>query len=116
MRDYRPRRCSVRWLDEDCPSEVLAILDNKGKTFDRYTVIYNDLSLYNGEWWLWYRGMSEHPSDPQGFGISADMKAYQVAEYRYRCKHQYAKWSSLPDDVKRVVIADCKAIKDSQNS
>ena len=58
-------------------------------------------------------GMSEHPSDPQGFGISADMKAYQVAEYRYRCKHQYAKWSSLPDDVKRAVIADCKAIKDS---
>lgn len=45
----------------------IAIYDNGGRTFDRYTVVYLDepaqeLGTYT------CRGMSENPTHPQGFG------------------------------------------------
>lgn len=108
MSKYAPRKCSSRWLDADCPKGVLAILDNKGKTADRYTVIYSE--TFGGDTYatayLGYRGMSENPFHPQGVGMYGEMRAHEVASYRYRCKHQYAKWSSLPDAVKRCVLQD----------
>lgn len=115
MSDYRykPRRQSKRWLDTDCPRGVLAIYDNGGLekrngSLDRYTVFYVDVSVGpNGEPWIGYRGMSENPSSPQGFGIYGEMRAYQVAEYRERVRRQACKWSSLPEAVKRVVRKDC---------
>ena len=115
---YSPRRQSSRWLDGDCPAEVLAIMDNGGKSFDRYTVFYvptkaeREANPHRGMNII-YRAMSEHPSSPNGFGISADMEAYKVAEFRYRFKHQYAKWSDLPKDVKATVRRDCKDIRDN---
>lgn len=111
MSDYRPRRCSKRWLDGDCPREVLAIMDNGGKTFDRYTVFYTYVERDHRDIWISYRGMSEHPASPTGFGVSGDMRAHEVAAYRYRFKHHYATWSSLPPDVKAAVRRDCEAIR-----
>jgi hypothetical protein len=73
MARYTPRRQAKKFLDGDCPKEVLAIFDNGGKTFDRYTVIYTHVEFnHRGEPWLGYRGMSEHPFDPQGFGIYSE--------------------------------------------
>ncbi len=112
-RDYRPRRCSKRWLDGDCPAEVLAIMDD-GKSFDRYTVFYTETVRDDRDTWVSYRGMSKHPTSPQGFGISGQMKAHEVADYRYRCKHHYATWTSLPDEVKDVVRRDCEAIRQAR--
>ena len=105
---YRPRKCSKRWLDGDCPQGVLAILDNKGQSADRYTVIYAEpvAGTTYANMWLGYRAMSENPSHPQGVGMYGEMCAHEVVAYRYRCKHQYAKWSSLPEAVKQRVRAD----------
>ena len=49
------------------------------------------------------------PSHPQGVGMTIEMRPHEAATYRYRFKHHYAKWSSLPDAVKAVVRADLGA-------
>lgn len=114
-RGYKPRRCSKRWLDGDCPDEVLAIIryantDTYGGAYD---VIYNDVQAVqygkysHVEYWL--NGFSVNVS-----GASIDhfeMQAHQVAAYRYRFKHRYAKWSTLPAAVKNTVRADIAAAK-----
>lgn len=115
---YTPRRQSNRWLDGDCPKEVLAVMDNGGKTFDRYTVFYVPTKAMREEYphrgmWIGFRGMSERPSSPNGFGIYEEMEAYKVAEYRYRAKRDYATWSSLPKEVQDVVRRDCKEFRDN---
>jgi len=103
---YSPRRASKKWLDGDCPPGVLAIFDHP-KYGDRYTVFYTE--VYGGEGregYMWGRGMSENPTHPQGFGVSFEMQPHEVASYRYANKHRAAKWSDLPEQVKRCVRAD----------
>lgn len=107
-RKYSPRRQSRRWLDSDCPSGVLAIYDNKGKSADRYTVFYAEPISGDtfADIWIGYRAMSENPFDPQGVGLYCEMRAYQAADYRYRVKHQACRWSDLPERVKECVRQD----------
>lgn len=106
---YKPRTQSKKFLDADCPSGVLAIYDNGGSSFDRYTVFYKPVEPINyHDGWIGYRGMSEHPYAPNGFGIYSEMKAHEVAAYRNRIYRESAKWSSLPEDVKRSVRQDCE--------
>lgn len=108
---YRPRTQSKKFLDGDCPAGVLAIYDNGGKTFDRYTVFYKlpkDAEKYNGSYWIGYRGMSEDPFAPNGFGIYDEMKAHEVAAYRSSVYRHSAKWSDLPEQVKKSVRQDCE--------
>ena len=110
---YSPRRQSKRWLDGDCPAQVLAIMDNGGKSHDRYTVFYVPTKADKEEYPhrgmpIGYRAMSDIPASPTGFGIYDEMEAYKVAEYRYLFKNHYATWSSLPEDVKFIVRSDCK--------
>lgn len=108
MTTYRPRTQSKKFLDGDCPAGVLAIYDSGPKDFDRYTVFYKPTKPVDyAHGWIGYRGMSESPASAQGFGIYAEMKAYEVAAYRSRVYHQSAKWSELPAEVQRVVRADC---------
>lgn len=110
MQQYKPRRASKRWLDDDCPAGVLAILDNPA-FMDRYTVLYAE-PVTGGTYadmWLGYRGMSENPFHPQGVGVYGEMRAHEAAAYRYRNKHRYARWSALPDAVKRCVRQDLGA-------
>lgn len=100
----KPRRASRRWLDGDCPRGVLAILDHPNFA-DRYTVFYaepygEDNSYIAG------RAMSENPFHPQGVGLTIEQRAWEVAAYRYRNKHRYAKWSTLPEACKRLVRQD----------
>lgn len=108
---YRPRRQSKRWLDADCPQGVLCILDNRGQSADRYTVIYSEIygckpGREYEDGYMMGRGMSEAPSHPQGVGMSFEMRPHEVAAYRYRQKHHYATWSSLPEAVKACVRRD----------
>jgi hypothetical protein len=109
-RNYTPRRQSSRWLDADCPREVLALYDDPRFT-DRYTVIYADMMDGPGGPYLWGRGMSEYPSHPQGVGMSFEYPAGQVAAYRYRERNRATRWSSLPDSVKACILADCELMK-----
>lgn len=112
---YRPRRQSTRWLDGDCPAGVLAIYDNGGLTrrggsFDRYTIFLvptaTDIAEQGRDLHIFYRGMSEHPSSPQGFGISDHMPWWQARAYRNRVSHQAARWTDLPAEVQCVVRRD----------
>jgi hypothetical protein len=112
MNTYTPRRQSKRWLDGDCPRGVLAIYDNGGSerrngSFDRYTIFYVPFRPLDGRGdWISYLAASANPFAPQGFGQHGELEAYKVAEYRYRRAHDAAKWSSLPEDVKRCVRKD----------
>ena len=101
----KPRRANKQWLDEDCPAGVLAIFDNGGKTFDRYTILYVPADD-NG--WIDYLGASSHPFDPQGFGQHGQMRAHDARAYRYRAAgaRESTRWSTLPEDVKRAVRQD----------
>lgn len=102
MNAYTPRRCSKRWLDGDCPREVLAIIDHGDKEpLERFDVIYADVMEDGRDQWLTYFSLTEH-----GAGYHGELKAHEVAAYRYRMKHRYAAWSSLPDAVKNAVRAD----------
>lgn len=107
-RAYKPRRCSERWLDGDCPAGVLAIFDNPNFT-DRYLVLYSepygDPKDPRGPY-LWGRGMSANPTHPQGVGMSVELTVHAARAYRYREKHRYAKWSNLPESVRACVRND----------
>lgn len=108
MNAYAPRRCSTRWLDADCPAEVLCIIDHGADSIGRYDVIYAEMSevQYEGssrvERWLQGALFTERGASCDHF----ELQAHQVAAYRYRMKHRYATWSSLPDAVKDAVRRD----------
>lgn len=107
---YRPRRASKRWLDGDCPPEVLAIFDSVHNV-DRYTVFYVPTDLGElRDTWICYRAMSVDPLSPFGVGISGDMQAYEVVKYRRRFYRQYTTWTSLPDAVKQCVRRDAASM------
>ena len=114
-RDYRPRRAPHRFL-EGAPRELIAVYDNGGKTFDRYTAVFDDVSVYDGRTWIAYRGMSEDPYSPQGFGISDSMQVHQMQDYRRRAYREYVAFGSLPAPVKRSIVSDCTAIAESRTA
>lgn len=113
-RDYTPRRCSKRWLDGDCPAEVLAIIHHNAEHGSGYDVIYTEVQTVR------YEGSSRVKKWMNGIAISEsgiaedhwELQAYEAAAYRYRFKHRYARWSDLPAAVKNTVrndIAESKA-------
>ena len=109
MRTYTPRRQSKRWLDGDCPKGVLAIYDNGGMrnrrsgSEDRYTVFYAQTDTdRRGDVWIDVLFMSEYG----GFGGHDQMRAHEVAAYRYRWRHQACRWTDLPEAVRAVVRRD----------
>jgi hypothetical protein len=108
MRAYRPRRQSKAWLDSDCPAGVLAIYDSGPNLFaDRFTVFFTELiDGGNGEKWLGYRSMSESPCHPQGVGLYCEMRAHEAAAFRNRNSKRAATWSSLPEEVKKLIRRD----------
>ena len=77
--------------------KIIAIYDNGGLTFDRFTVYYDEQErgLFSG------RGMSEHPSHPQGFGqcISGLLGAHNGALITF---------DDLPPDCQACVTNDLK--------
>lgn len=110
MRKYTPRRASKRWL-QDAPPYILDVLDNKGASADRYTVMFcGNLLIQNGaknfaQTYVPYLGMSSAPSHPQGVSMWGEMKAYEAAAYRYRVKHHRIRWLDLPKNIRAHVIS-----------
>lgn len=95
---YRPRRATKRW-QEGAPEYVLDCFDNKGKTTDRYTV------LFGGSLWypelgrnVMYLGMSDNPTHPQGFSQWGEISA------NWRPSHQRVRWLDLPEHIRNHVI------------
>ncbi len=71
--------------------------DNGGKTADRYTAVYMDVDEGRGLYGA--RGMSEHPSHPQGVGM------YCTAMPGRHLGKRIA-FDQLPPDCQRLVLAD----------
>jgi hypothetical protein len=107
-KEYRPRRQSTRWLDADCPPGVLATYDDP-RTQDRYWVFYADCieSMFGP--YVSYRAMCSAPCHPLGFAQWGYFLAHELADYRRENKRHACKWSSLPEDVKRLVWSDLQA-------
>lgn len=101
MSDYRPRRANKRWL-EDAPEYVLDVFDNRGKTADRYMVLFGGSLLEPAL--LKHRkvfclDMSEQPSHPQGVSMWGECPA------SFRPHHQRIRWLDLPENIRKHVIA-----------
>ena len=107
MNSYKPRRCSKRWLDGDCPSEVLAIIDHGNNALERFDVIYSDVEeiKYDNSSRV-ERWMTMLCLTASGAWYHNEMQAHQISAYRYRMKHRYARWSDLPDAVRAAVRRD----------
>jgi hypothetical protein len=106
MNAYKPRRCSARWLDGDCPREILAIIDTGPSTPDRYDVIYGELiGDQDRGGWLGGISLTEHGVSYGHF----ELEAHKMADYRYRMAHRYTQWSTLPQAVKVAVRRDVAA-------
>lgn len=103
MNAYSPRRQSKRWLDGDCPREILAIYRDKREPSEPYTVFYAALQRpEDGRGsGLVYIGLDEYGRYSHG-----ELKAYQVAEYRFRESHRACKWTDLPEAVRNAVKND----------
>ncbi len=102
MKAYTPRRQNKRWLDGDCPSEVLAIYRD-GEAYDPYTIFYAALQRPEDGFGsdLTYIGLTESGAYAHG-----GMPAWQVADYRYHNAHRAFKWSELPEAVRNAVKRD----------
>lgn len=117
-RNYTPRRFAKRW-SEAAPAYVLDVLDNKGKTADRYTVLFTYPLAFNGleadkpgrfaDTYIPYLGMSDAPTHPQGFSQWGEMTAHEAAAYRYRSSHERVRWLDLPEHIRNHVIARATA-------
>lgn len=92
-----PKRQAFKNPSHDYPVGVKAIYDNGGKTFDRYTVYYNDAGAKPG--YYQYVGMSEHPFAPNGFGQHGEgmLGAHNGKKISF---------ATLPQDCKRLVKRD----------
>ena len=99
-----PRNKLARFYDNGGPEA--------GGSFDRFTAAYLDQqSNAGGQRWFWYRGMSAHPFDPQGFGCSGESTGtpvdYPVARLGRR-NHlgKRIRFADLPPDCQRLVVQD----------
>lgn len=108
MRNYTPRRASkARWL-QDAPDYILDCFDSKDGG-EQYTVVFTkEFSSMTGEFkdtWVSFLGMSGAPTHPQGISMWGEMKAYEMAAYRYRVGKQRVRWLDLPEHIRNHVIA-----------
>lgn len=102
---YRPRRAGKRWL-EHAPEYVLDVFDNKGKTADRYTVLFGGTLLdpqLLKERKVHFLGMSEHPTHPQGVSMWGECPA------SWRPSRQRIRWADLPESIRKHVIERVEA-------
>lgn len=91
---------------------MVIITDNQGKTFDRFTAYYLSqiITRSDGVKYLPYRGMSEHPSHPQGFGQYGELELKNDFDFNdLLCNKEcglVVELESLPVDVKKCIEND----------
>ncbi len=106
MNEYAPRRQSPRWLDGDCPREILAIYYDKREPSDPYTIFYTGVEKDERDVWFCYAGVSEN-----GQGYHGQLRRYETQSFRYRNAHRARKWSEVHKPVRDWILADIKWMK-----
>lgn len=104
MRDYSPRRQSKRWLDGDCPREILAIYYDKREPCDPYTIIYAEPDKDDRDYWFTYAGLSE-----DGMGYHGQLRRHEMQGFRDRNKNRARKWSEVHAPVRGWILADIRS-------
>jgi hypothetical protein len=78
------------------------LLDNGGKTADRYTIFSTKPTIYMGHDSVHqYAGFNEHPTHPQGFGQHGELSHRQFMEHkreRFRSLGTRIKLESMPQE------------------
>lgn len=98
---YQPRRATKRWL-EGAPEYILDVFDNKGRTADRYTILFGgslldphllkDRKVHA----LFLNNLPEHPC----YGVSM----WGEIEASYRPAHRRVRWLDLPENVREHIM------------
>jgi hypothetical protein len=79
------------------PKNVRAAYDNGGKTYDRYTIVYNEPPrIKDGARFYECFGASDHPTHPQGFGQHSECMLG-------RHLGRKVPWLEIPEEVRRVI-------------
>ena len=100
-RPYKPRRASKLWLEE-APEYILDVFDNKGKTADRYTVLFGGSMLEDSlleSRKVYLLGMSDDPAHPW-YGVSM----WGDCDAAWRPSHWRTRWLDLPEHIRNHVI------------
>lgn len=106
MTNRKPRRARARWL-EGAPEYVIDVLDNRGKTADRYTVIFGGSLLIDDsqEPLCPCLSMSNDPCSPLGFSQWGELTLREQAIFRHRSGHDRIRWMDLPDHIRGHITA-----------
>ena len=86
---------------KDYTDGVLGIYDNNGKSFDRYTVVYDPWE-YQGKLIFPYLAMSDNPFHPQGFAQHGELSF----RYTKQSGEKVINFSELPVDCQKVIESD----------
>ena len=109
---------SYRRARTDYPAGVVAVYDNGGKTFDRYTVVYtpsplpdyrNALGHPAGTLLFGYVGMSDWPFHPLGFCQHGEAVGQRPTGGGWAGRFSCGKvihFEELPPDCQKVVLRD----------
>ena len=98
---YQPRRATKRGL-EGAPEYILDVFDNKGRTADRYTILFGgsllDPHLLKDRkvHMLELNDLPTHPC----YGVSM----WGDVEASYRPAHHRVRWLDLPENVREHIM------------
>jgi arabinogalactan endo-1,4-beta-galactosidase len=78
---------------------ILAVFDNGGKTFDRYTVVFEGVLEHSGSYEM--LGLSYNPDWPQGFSQWSEC-VYNSADDNSHLGSPIA-WEALPEHIREHI-------------
>jgi hypothetical protein len=83
--------------------KIIGVYDNGGKTLDRYTVVtdYAHTSGIDRKRYFMALGLSDNPTDPQGFSQFGDVLAEPDEHNRLTHLGQSIGWDDLPKHVRQ---------------
>ena len=94
------RRAGMRWR-ENAPDIFVDAFDSGEQFLDRYTVIVLPVeTASDGEKWVTYLNSSKNP---QNYGGWEQMKAHDMANFRYRMAYKRIAWNDLPEAIKTTI-------------
>lgn len=92
-------------LVKNSAPKYVRIYDNGGTTFDRYTCVFTGHWSGRAVYRSHYRGMSENPYHPQGYGMWGECEGH-IDRPSYSHLGKPVRFADLPPMCQRLVISD----------